>query len=413
MMKYAIRLLLFIALITSACQKDVLPLPEPPFSEPSKLEVVWQRAASQDMTRRWIHVHDVRNKKVLYSSSFALMPATLQVRNSITGSYLWTYHDWISLPSELYLTSNVFAYDNDLIIVEDNGNVYAINYNTGETFWYYTDTGWPLGSNRIADHFYTIHKTGEWHDITSSSLVRIPAQPFFSGWDTLYTQYAVPDSFPLISFPVLWVNPPGDSVLVFGESQGYNGSPSSAGRSKNMLTAWNLRTSNVLWQYVGLKGVYTAPPLVDGDRIYLMGASVYCHDLNTGNILWEKKIDGGFGDTPLAFQDILIVQTGSDGIWGFNKYTGEIIWHNKDAVGGAGRLALFEGIIYLASGHGRLCAFDAQTGRTIWNERSPNRFNPKTSEASFSLTGVAIDTQYRLLYTSDEFYIMCIKLPEK
>lgn len=74
---------------------------------------------------------------------------------------------------------------------------------------------------------------------------------------------------------------------------------------------------------------------------------------------------------------------------------------------------MFEGVVYLTSGQGRLCAFDALTGATIWKERSPNYTNPKSSEASFSSTGIAIDSVRRLLYTSDEYYIMCVKLPKK
>jgi len=119
-----------------SCKKEDIQAPQPPVTVPSKLEIVWQRAVSPDTTRRWVHVHAMKNEKVLYSSSFALLAATLHVRNSITGTHLWTYNDWRYPPTELYLTSNVFAYDNDVIMVEDNGDVYAINYNTGETFWY-------------------------------------------------------------------------------------------------------------------------------------------------------------------------------------------------------------------------------------------------------------------------------------
>ncbi len=406
-------LLSLIGLIMTGCRKEPLPTPEPPIPNLSKLEVVWQKPISIDTAENWIIVHDARGNKILYSTTLP-SPAKLQVRDGQTGDLRWNFNDFLSPSTGLHLTSDVFANDN-IVIIEDAGDVYAINYETGERLWYSTGTGWPLGSNQIGDdHFCTIHVTGEGFDISSSSIVRTSFQNPFLGWDTLYTQNAVPDSFPLFNFPVLWVNAQGDSIFIFNEGQGYNGPPPTVGRGQTYLTALNVRTREVIWQIPNFKGYYSAPPLVDGDRLYVTGGSVYCIDLNTGNLLWEKPIEGTTDGSLVAYNDILVVQGGQIGMWGLNKYTGEQIWYNKDTDGNTWELTLFDGIVYCtSSGYGRLYAVNAETGATIWKEQSPNRKNPKTGNASFASAGVAIDPERRLLYTADKYYVMCIKLPEK
>ena len=45
-------------------------------------------------------------------------------------------------------------------------------------------------------------------------------------------------------------------------------------------------------------------------------------------------------------------------------------------------------------------------------ERSPNRSNPRTADASFSYSTVVVDPERRVLYVGDHYYMMCIKVPE-
>jgi outer membrane protein assembly factor BamB len=272
----------------------------------------------------------------------------------------------------------------------------------------------PLGCNQIGENLYTVQSTGSYPNTTSSSMVRTPASNQFTGWDTIYTRLAVPDTFPLFNLPALWVNDQGDSVLIFNDIHSYNGPPPSAGRSQTFLTAFNLSTRETLWQYADFKGYYNVPPLINNNRLYVTGPSVYCFDLASGSLLWEKPIEGTTDGSLVIHEDILVVQGGQTGMWGLNRYTGEQVWYNKDTDGNVWELTLFDGIVYsTSSGYGRLYAVNAETGATIWKEQSPNRKKPKTGNASFANAGVAIDPERRLLYTADKYYVMCIKLPEK
>jgi len=395
------------------CQKEPLPQPDSPIVPSSNLNILWQKPVSQDTLEYYINVQEANSESVLYCTNLSAPSATIQSRNAENGYINWIFNTFESSATYFNLFSDLFLY-NDFIAVEENGDVYCINYQSGERLWYYKGLHSPLGSSKIGDQLYTVQTTGDYPYTTSSSLVRTKIQDNFLGWDTLYTRNAVPDSFPAFNVPVLWVNMDGDSIIVFGDSQGYNGSPSSAGRGKSYLTALNLRTRQVTWRYDGFKGNYSAPPLVDGDRLYVTGSSVFCFDLNTGTLLWQKPIEGSANGSLVIHNDILVVQSGQVGMWGLNKYTGDEIWHNKDTDGWVWELILFDGIVYCtSSGYGRLYAVNAETGATIWKERSPNRTNPKTGNASFASAGVAIDPERRLLYTADKYYVMCIKLPER
>lgn len=406
MKKMMIYLLLSLLL---SCNKE--PLPEPPIIPPAtKLQVSWQKPITTDTSESWVILQGANNNKVLYSRILP-DPRFVQARNAEDGKLEWIFDGFVSPGSGLY---DIYSYENN-VLVQDGQNTYCVDYATGQRNWYTEGIQSITKVNQIGEFAYTVHTTKVESKTVSSSLVRTRTQNIFSGWDTLYTRLAVPDTFPIFNIPVLWINNEADSILIFNDVHSYNGPPPTAGRSKTYLTALNLRTREVIWQYPDFKGYYIAPPLVDGDRLYINGPDAFCFDLNTGQLLWQKAFEGGVGGTSLVVHnDILVVQSTQIGMWGLNKYTGDQIWYNKDTDGTTWELVLFDGIVYCtSSGYGRLYAVNAETGITIWKGFSPNASHPKTRNASFADARVAIDPERRLLYTADGFYIMCIKLPEK
>jgi len=410
-MKNAMIYLIYsLGILFASCEKEPQPPPKPPAPNSSKLQIVWQKPIAQDTTENWVIMQEARDGKVLYSRKMPY-PATVQARDADSGDIKWIFNDFLSPADGLY---DIYIYENN-VVFQEWGDTYCLDFDSGVRKWSASGTTNIPRGNQIGDYFYTNHTIGSSPNVTSNALIRTRAQGTFSGWDTLYTRHAVPDSFPIINIPTLWVNSQGDSVIIFLVTDGYNGPPPTAGRFKAYITALNLRTRQIIWQYPDFKGYYSAPPLVDGDRLYINGPDVFCFDLNTGNLLWQKPFEGGVGGTSLVVHhDILVVQSSQIGMWGINKYTGDQIWHNKDTDGKTWELLLFDGIVYCtSSGYGRLYAVNAETGATIWKERSPNRTNPKTGNASFASAGVAIDPERRLLYTADKYYVMCIKLPER
>lgn len=414
MKKHSSYLIYTLFLLLSACKKESVPMSEPPMPEPQKLQIVWQKPVSADTLQYDVNIHDVENGMLLYAVNWTLPTATIQSRSADDGNLKWIFSDFESPVGGFSSLHSIYV-DNNNVMVNNEGKAYCIDAESGLKNWYAPAPFSLATANMIGGFFYINHRTDDHPNITSTSLVRTKTQGSFSGWDTVYTREALPDSLPFVNIPALWINPQGDSVLLFEDVDYYNVLPLTAEKSTSKITALNLRTREVIWQYHDFKGYYSSPPLVDGDRLYINGPEVYCFDLNTGNLIWQKPFEGGVESTSLVtHNDILLVKSDKIGMWGINKYTGEQIWYNKDTDGQTWKLTLFEGIVYsTSSSSGRLFAVNAETGATIWKEFSPNWMTPKTRNASFAYSGVAIDPVRRLLYTADKYNIMCVKLPEE
>ena len=83
-----------------------------------------------------------------------------------------------------------------------------------------------------------------------------------------------------------------------------------------------------------------ASPLIDGDRVYLLGVdgSLICFELSTGRVVWQRNINKDFNvkqdffgtvGTPLLRNGNLIINVGGqDGpcVAAFHKMTGRVVW---------------------------------------------------------------------------------------
>ena len=97
------------------------------------------------------------------------------------------------------------------------------------------------------------------------------------------------------------------------------------------------------WAYVPERGAGpTATPIVDGDRIYIVGANGFTHCLNTktGKVIWEKNIGKEYTvaemscrPSPLIDGPLLIVFTGAKpgaSVLALDKQTGKEVWKALD-----------------------------------------------------------------------------------
>ena len=157
------------------------------------------------------------------------------------------------------------------------------------------------------------------------------------------------------------------------------------------------RTGNVLWthewhtSYRMMMASYAvgprATPTVDGDRVYVVGATgrLFCLDVETGRVVWEKDYVAdydtsvptwGIGSAPLVDGDRLIAVVGGEPdalVVAFDKRTGSEIWRAVDVVGemGYGQPVIYEagGARQLIVWHAAaLVSLDPQTGAVYWEE---------------------------------------------
>lgn len=156
------------------------------------------------------------------------------------------------------------------------------------------------------------------------------------------------------------------------------------------LVALDEKTGSVLWthewatSYRMLQGSYAigprATPTVDGDRVYVVGASgvLRCVNVQTGDLIWTKNyIDDydtsvatwGVASAPLVDGDRLIAIVGGEPdalVVAFNKRTGEELWHAVNVVG--------------EMGYGQLVIYDAGGARQliVWHAAALVSLNPET-----------------------------------
>ena len=128
-----------------------------------------------------------------------------------------------------------------------------------------------------------------------------------------------------------------------------------------------------------------ATPTVDGDRVYVVGATgrLFCLDVETGDVIWEKDYVAdydtsvptwGVASAPLVDGDKLITVVGGEPdalVVAFDKRTGAEIWRSLRVQSDAG---YGQPIIYEAGGAHQLIVWhpsalsslDPETGDEIW-----------------------------------------------
>ena len=130
-----------------------------------------------------------------------------------------------------------------------------------------------------------------------------------------------------------------------------------------------------------------ATPTVDGDRVYIVGGTgrLFCLDVATGRVLWEKDYVAEYGTSvptwgivsaPLVDGERLITVVGGEPdalVVAFDKHTGEEIWRAIDVTS---EMGYAQPIIYEAGGARQLiiwhpqalASLDPETGEIYWEQ---------------------------------------------
>lgn len=138
------------------------------------------------------------------------------------------------------------------------------------------------------------------------------------------------------------------------------------------------------WSYVPERGAGpTATPIVERDRIYVVGASghTHCLDVKTGRVIWEKNIGREYEvaemscrPSPLIEGSLLIVFTGAKpgaSVLALDKRTGKEVWKAlDDPVSNSSPIMITAGgrrqlIVWSDSS---LASLDPANGHTYWRE---------------------------------------------
>jgi outer membrane protein assembly factor BamB len=103
---------------------------------------------------------------------------------------------------------------------------------------------------------------------------------------------------------------------------------------------WQVRYATTFEDRYGYNNGPRSSPVIDGERVYTMGAeaSLHCLELGSGRVVWKRNLRTeyrvrqdffGTGSTPLVEGRLLIVNVGAPGgpcVVGFDKGTGREVW---------------------------------------------------------------------------------------
>ena len=208
---------------------------------------------------------------------------------------------------------------------------------------------------------------------------------------------------------------------------------------------WRFRYATVFEDRYGYNNGPRSSPVVDGDRVYTMGAEgkLHCLELASGKMLWKRDLRAeykvpqdffGTASTPLVEGQLLILNVGAPGgptVAAFDKTTGREVWRaGKEwgpsyaspvpaVVHGKRRVFVFAGGESTPPAGG-LMSIDPATGRVDftfpWRSRTfesvnascPVVFNNKVFISASYRTGGALvevrpDFTHRVLWTTQEF----------
>ncbi|TWT59060.1 outer membrane biogenesis protein BamB [Thalassoglobus neptunius] len=212
--------------------------------------------------------------------------------------------------------------------------------------------------------------------------------------DAVWRESGIVESLPAGLLPRVWSTP---------IEEGYSGPAVADGRvfvtdrihgagtnGTERILALDAETGEMLWKHeypclydISYPAGPRATPVVDGDRVYTIGAvgNFLCLNVSTGDVIWSRDFQKDFGvrlptwgmaASPLVDGDQLITLVGAkDGlVISFNKYSGEVIWRALDdpAIGYSPPVIHdFNGHRLLIQWHPKaISALRPETGEVVW-----------------------------------------------
>jgi len=170
-------------------------------------------------------------------------------------------------------------------------------------------------------------------------------------------------------------------------------------KTGKVLWVFGYKENYLEWTFVPERGAGpTATPIVEQERIYVVGAYgyVHCLDVKTGTVIWEKHIGREYAveemscrPSPLIEGSLLIVFTGAKPgatVLALDKLTGKEVWKAlDDHVSNSSPIAITSGgrrqlIVWTDNS---LAFLDPANGHIFWQERMTTSNNDSVATPVF------------------------------
>jgi outer membrane protein assembly factor BamB len=132
---------------------------------------------------------------------------------------------------------------------------------------------------------------------------------------------------------------------------------------RTQLFVWGLVDSlppqkGFVWGFRQRGEKFVGSPVVDGDRVYIAGASgaVYALDRSDGHLVWRFKADAEITGSPSIAGQTLYVGDAEGGLYGVDTLTGESRWRFQADDRVTSTVVPANGMLYVATASGTLYA---------------------------------------------------------
>jgi len=302
--------------------------------------------------------------------------------NSKNGRIVWERPYYFQYKFRIY---EAYLYNNLAVIQEFCRPRYCIDMNTGDMKWGYKDYKEDLYNNISGiDSLFFICETpfdgkpdsgsigrGFYGNI-EDGLVYPYVTPDFRG-DTSMTPiyYSIGEMYRIIPFK----NDTGAILQVILYEKFF---PDYT--SKALLGLYNFSErkwiyDNAVIREASLSSRPMPKPIIYKGNIYgICGAQIWCAELYTGKIKWQKNYVCVFESTDFALVDDKVIAIDCyDELVALDVNTGREVWENLECSSNTSNMIVLNGILYFASmGNGRLHAVEVATGKLLWKLKMPD-----------------------------------------
>ncbi len=214
-----------------------------------------------------------------------------------------------------------------LYVAETNGQVFALDPETGDVLWAYPQTQASGGG------------------FLSGCSAQAPSDgPFFAA--------------PAVGDELLYLSSAGEATASL-----FRRRENTAG-----LRALN-RLGTVQWAFKGTEARAVASPVLSAGTVYLASSdhNVYAIDVETQQPRWIFETGNWVWASPIVVEDVVYVASMDHVLYAVDAASGNEIWRfDRAASALPAAPALVEGVLYLGSLNGGVYAVDAAAGSLLW-----------------------------------------------
>ena len=380
--------------------------------EDDTLAVLWCEPLTPDTAAYTLTGPFLYQDRIIYGINTPVN-STLRAFSQNEGKEIWTWQSDLDFGQIPGLVNGVVQ--DDKLWIGAHSEIFAIQLDQGQSDLEYAPAegcGNPR-TNLIGDYFYFQSQSCAF-DQDEVFLIRIHTQE--KTLDTIYIQPKEDGYIPEIEAPTFWVNPEGDSILIFQNRSLHE--TTFAGRID--LYGFNVRKRAVEFKISDISPFGNSSvnlPLVYKDRLYFQGVkNLFCIDLNTQEILWERNFNE-FGEQLLITRLLLvedrflIVNPDNSNLYALNPDNGNLYWKRKERGSNCSQMVYHKGIIYYTSiGEGFLYGVEASSGEIITKQKAP-KFLIGAVPEGFTRP-IAVDHATNTLFATDFAYHYAFKLQE-